>query len=129
MGLIFSLMSDEQKAKFEQMQSMMSLLEGHASYVMNEVGKDHIRDFDRMKRALEQRRQNAGGVEKSFQRAIGFEQKVRQYGAGEFFVASVVDEAGMETLNRAFIDSSNLPRPEEVGDPARWLARVLPPSG
>jgi uncharacterized protein (DUF2342 family) len=35
----------------------------------------------------------------------------------------------METLNRAFIDSSNLPRPEEVGDPARWLARVTPPSG
>ena len=30
----------------------MSLLEGHASYVMNEVARDHVADVDRMRRAL-----------------------------------------------------------------------------
>jgi coenzyme F420 biosynthesis associated uncharacterized protein len=129
MGLVFSLMSDEQKSQFARMQSMMSQLEGHASYVMNEVGKDHIRDFDRMKRALEQRRQSASGVEKSFQRAIGFEQKVRQYGSGEAFVAEVVAQAGMSALNRAFVDPMNLPGPEEIADPASWLARTAPSTG
>lgn len=128
-GLVFALMSDEQKALFERMQAMMSLLEGHASYVMNTLGAEHIRGFDRMKRSLDQRRQSASGVEKSFQRAIGFEHKIRQYGAGEFFVAKVVEQAGMETLNRAFVESANLPTAAEVADPGRWLARVAPATG
>ena len=54
----------------------MSLLEGHASYVMNEVAREHVTDVDRMRRALAARRK-CSGVERSVQRAIGFEQKIR----------------------------------------------------
>ena len=39
-----------------RMQALMSLLEGHASYVMNEVARDHVKDVDRMRRALSARR-------------------------------------------------------------------------
>ena len=61
---------------------MMSLLEGHASYVMNEVAKEHVPDLPRLKRALTARR-SVQGPEKTLQRAIGFDQKIRQYDAGE----------------------------------------------
>ena len=49
---------------------MMSLLEGHASYVMNEVAKDHVHDLARLRAALSARR-SAKGVERLFQRVIG----------------------------------------------------------
>jgi coenzyme F420 biosynthesis associated uncharacterized protein len=126
MGIVLSMMSDEQKTLFERMQAMMSLLEGHASFVMNRLGADRVRGFDRMKRTLEQRRRNAGGLEKSFQKAIGFEQKIRQYSAGEAFVAEVVDEAGMSALNLAFSGPANLPTLVEVAEPSLWLSRVAP---
>ena len=71
----------EQRELFVRMQGMMSLLEGHASYVMNEVARDHVDDVDRMRRALAARRAASNAVERTFQKAIGFEQKIKQYDA------------------------------------------------
>ncbi len=122
-GALFLLMNPEQRELFKKMQAMMSLLEGHASFVMNSVAKGHVKDFDRMRRSLKQRRR-AGGVEKAFQRAIGFESKIRQYDSGEFFVSRVVENAGMQGFNLVWERAENLPVIEEIADPARWLARV-----
>jgi len=123
MGAIFLLLSPEQRELFVRVQSMMSLLEGHASFVMNEVARDHVRDVDRMRRALSARRR-ARGVEKTFQRAIGFDQKVAQYDVGERFVRDVVSRAGMGTLNLAWADAVNMPTLQEIRAPDTWLARV-----
>ena len=60
----------------------MSLLEGHASYVMNEVAREHVADVDRMRRALAVRRRGSS-MERGVQKAIGFEQKIQQYDGGE----------------------------------------------
>ena len=59
MGGVFLLLSPEQRELFKRMQAMMSLLEGHASYVMNEVARDHVQDVDRMRRALSARRRSS----------------------------------------------------------------------
>src|SRR3712207_4919577 len=85
---ILLLMNDEQRALFAKMQGMMSLLEGHASFVMNRVAADRVEDLAGMRRALKERRTSTG-VEKGFQRAIGFESKIAQYDAGERFVRDV----------------------------------------
>lgn len=122
-GGIFLLLSPEQRAIFERTQAMMSLLEGHASFVMNEVAAEHVHDLARLKRALSVRR-STKGVEKTFQRAIGFDQKVAQYDAGERFVREVVAAAGMEGLNLVWRGPANLPTRDEVAEPARWLSRV-----
>jgi coenzyme F420 biosynthesis associated uncharacterized protein len=123
MGGILLLLSPEQRELFAKMQALMSLLEGHASFVMNEVAREHVRDVDRMRRALSSRRRS-GNVERSFQKAIGFDQKIAQYDAGERFVRAVVDRAGMSAFNRVWAAADNLPRPGEIEDPDRWLARV-----
>ncbi len=91
---------------------------------MNEVAAEHVDDLDRMRNALRDRRRSRGGVEKVFQQAIGFESKVQQYASGERFVREVVAEAGMEGFNRVWQDEANLPTPEEIADPARWVGRV-----
>ncbi len=123
MGGVFLLLSPEQREMFMRMQAMMSLLEGHASYVMNEVARDHVKDVDRMRRALSARRR-ASNVERTLQRAIGFEQKIRQYDTGERFVRTIVDRAGMSTFNLVWRSADDLPTLDEIGDPERWLTRV-----
>jgi putative hydrolase len=120
---ILVFLTPEQRELFKKMQATMSLLEGHASWVMNELGKTTIHDLDRMRRTLKQRRQS-GGMEKSFQRAIGFDQKVRQYDAGEAFVRGVVGRVGVEGLNRVWERPEHLPAIDEIGRPERWIARV-----
>jgi coenzyme F420 biosynthesis associated uncharacterized protein len=122
-GALFLLMTPEQRELFHRMQAMMSLLEGHASYVMNTVAAGRIRDLERMRRGLRERRRSRG-VEKAFQRAIGFDSKVRQYDAGELFVRSAVERAGMEGFNLVWKEEANLPTIEEIANPDRWVARV-----
>ena len=123
MGGVFLLLSPEQRELFKRMQAMMSLLEGHASYVMNEVARDHVNDVDRMRRALSARRRSSS-VERTFQKAIGFDQKIQQYDAGERFVRAIVDRAGMSTFNLIWRNVADLPTHQEIVEPDRWLARV-----
>ncbi len=122
-GAVFLLMTPEQRELFHKMQAVMSLLEGHATFVMNAVGEGRVRELDRMRRSLKERRR-AGGVERAFQRAIGFESKVRQYDVGERFVQSVVERSGVDGFNLVWAHEENLPTMPEVGEPEQWLARV-----
>lgn len=122
---ILLLMTDEQRALFAQMQSLMTLLEGHASFVMNEVARGRVQDLGRMRSALKQRRRSRSGVEKAFQQAVGFEAKVHQYTSGERFVRRAVELAGMDGFNRVWGDEGHLPSGDEVADPARWVSRVV----
>jgi len=122
-GWIFLLMTPEQRDMFRRMQAAMSLLEGHGNFVMDAVARDHIPGVATFKRRLQERR-NRAGVEKVFQKAIGFDTKVRQYDLGERFVAEVVGRVGMSGFNRVWEQASNLPTLEEVGRPEAWVARV-----
>ncbi len=123
MGGVFLLLSPDQRELFVRMQGMMALLEGHASYVMNEVARDHVADVDRMRRSLAARRRS-NVAERTLQRAIGFDQKIKQYDIGERFVREVVSRAGMETFNQVWRSSDRLPSVEEIAEPDRWLTRI-----
>src|SRR5205823_4824082 len=123
--LIFLFMTPEQRTILERVQALMSLLEGHANYVMDTVGAERVPGAERMRRGLHERRKSSG-VERTFQRLIGFESKVRQYDVGERFVAAVVDRVGMRGFNTVWDAPENLPSLEEVMAPDRWLERVRP---
>jgi coenzyme F420 biosynthesis associated uncharacterized protein len=124
LGGLFLLLTPEQREVVMHVQGVMSLLEGHASFVMNEVGEGRVDELGRMRAALAERRRRAGSVERTFQRAIGFDKKIQQYDAGERFVREVVARAGMEAFNRVWLDPSALPSVEEVAEPDRWIERV-----
>jgi coenzyme F420 biosynthesis associated uncharacterized protein len=124
MGALSFLLSPEQRGIVRHVQGVMSLLEGHASYVMNEVAMDRVGDLARMRKALAERRRRAGGVERSFQKAIGFDKKIEQYDAGERFVRAVVGRAGMGGMNRVWLAPEALPTVEEIAEPDRWVSRV-----
>ena len=124
MGGVFMLLNPEQRELFTRMQGMMSLLEGHASFVMNEVAREHVADVDRMRSALAARRQRSP-LERMFQKAIGFDQKVRQYDAGEAFVRGAIGRSGMDGFNLVWRSAENLPSLEEIATPERWVERVV----
>jgi coenzyme F420 biosynthesis associated uncharacterized protein len=117
------LLTPQQRGLFQKMQALMTLLEGHASFVMNTAAVGRIAELDRMRRALQERRRSSG-PEKAFQRAIGLESKVRQYDAGERFSRDVVDGIGWEGFNLVWRSEHDLPTLDEIAEPSRWLQRV-----
>jgi coenzyme F420 biosynthesis associated uncharacterized protein len=117
------LLTPQQRDLFHKMQALMSLLEGHASYVMNVAAVGRIGELERMRLALKERRRSSG-AEKAFQRAIGLESKVRQYDAGEHFVREVVGRVGWDGFNLVWRSAAELPTMDEIGRPERWLQRV-----
>ncbi|HEV8681778.1 MAG TPA: zinc-dependent metalloprotease [Actinomycetota bacterium] len=124
MGIVFLLMTEKQRETFKKMQAVMSLLEGHGNYVMHTLARDRIRGADRMRRALDRRR---AGVNRVFQRAIGLEAKVAQYGLGERFVSRVVERVGSGGFARVWERPEHLPSLGEVYRPDQWVERVAAP--
>jgi coenzyme F420 biosynthesis associated uncharacterized protein len=125
-GWVFLLMTPDQRDMVKKMQAAMSLLEGHSNYVMDAVGRDRIPDAQTFRHTLHDRR-NRAGLERAFQRAIGFDVKVRQYALGERFVRKVVEEVGMGRFNLVWEGTSSLPTMDEIGHPEAWVARVAAP--
>ena len=64
-------------------------------------------------------------------RILGLELKLRQYRLGKGFCDAVVDEAGIEGLNRVWRAPEALPTLAELERPADWLPGSKPsrPSG
>ena len=116
-------MTPDQREMVRKMQAVMSLLEGHGNFVMDAVSRGHLEHAGLFRRRLHERR-NRGGIEKAFQKAIGFDVKVRQYDVGERFVAAVVQRVGVQGFNLVWEQPGNLPTIEEVGRPDAWVARV-----
>jgi coenzyme F420 biosynthesis associated uncharacterized protein len=122
-GLVGLFASTEQQEILGRVQALMSLLEGHGNYVMNELGERHVQGADRMARVLHTRRQQKG-IAGQIQKLLGIEMKMRQYEVGERFVRGVETAAGIAALDAAWRDPSSLPTVPELEDPEAWLARV-----
>ncbi|HEX2031646.1 MAG TPA: zinc-dependent metalloprotease [Actinomycetota bacterium] len=123
LGILFLLMTPEQRTTFRKMQALMSLLEGHGNFVMDRVGLDVIRDAARMRSTLRERRQGTP-ASRVLQRAIGVDVKVRQYDVGEAFVSRAVELAGPDGFARLWERPEHLPTLEEIARPGDWVERV-----
>lgn len=123
-GLMALLATPEQAAVLEQVQGLMSLLEGHGDITMDRAAADRIPGAERFSRVLRQRRQDARGAARLLQQAIGLEAKLRQYEAGERFIAAVEAAGGAELFRRVWEAPERLPGLAEVRDPVRWIDRM-----
>jgi len=108
----------------EQMQSAMSLIEGHAEHTMDAVGAEFLPSLPRLRRAMNRRRESRGLPWRVLERLLGLELKLRQYEAGRRFCDAVVAAAGPDALARVWIGPEMLPSADELTEPGRWLARV-----
>ncbi|MBA3369136.1 MAG: zinc-dependent metalloprotease [Geodermatophilaceae bacterium] len=126
-GLLALIKSPEQRAILDQMTALMSLVEGHAEYVMDEVGPDVVPSVAAIRKRFNQRRKGRGPVDRILRRLLGLEAKMLQYAQGRHFVSGVVAEVGIEGFNAVWAGPHTLPTMEELLDPAAWVARVHGP--
>lgn len=105
--------------------AVMSLLEGHADYVMDGVGPRVVPSVVEIREKFQKRRATgAGRLDAALRKLLGLDAKLRQYRDGERFVRAVVDEVGMEGFNRVWTSPNTLPTKAEIAKPADWIARV-----
>ncbi|MFJ5684976.1 zinc-dependent metalloprotease [Streptomyces sp. NPDC093099] len=105
--------------------AVMSLLEGHADYVMDGVGPAVVPSVAEIREKFQQRRaRGAGRLDQALRKLLGLDAKLRQYRDGERFVRAVVEETGMDGFNRVWTSPNTLPTKAEIAKPADWIARV-----
>jgi coenzyme F420 biosynthesis associated uncharacterized protein len=102
----------------------MTLVEGHAEYVMDGVGPDVVPTVATIRERFETRRVSANPFEKVLRRLLGMDVKMRQYAEGNRFVAALVERVGMAGFNQVWTSPETLPQLAELSAPDAWIERV-----
>ncbi len=114
-----------QREVLGRLTAVMSLLEGHADFVMDGVGPDVVPSVEEIREKFQQRRaKGASRLDTALRKLLGLDAKLRQYRDGERFVRAVVEQVGMEGFNRVWTSPNTLPTKAEIAAPAEWIARV-----
>jgi len=123
---IETIQSKEQLAVFDQLMTLMTLLEGHAEHVMDAVGPTVIPSVAQIRESFTIRRQRGRGPFDRIVRALlGMDMKLAQYIKGGAFVNEVVEEVGMAAFNTIWTSPETLPTRTETTDPQAWIRRVI----
>ncbi|SDI94740.1 putative hydrolase/uncharacterized protein, coenzyme F420 biosynthesis associated [Frankineae bacterium MT45] len=123
-GVMALLATPEQRAVLDRVTGFMSLVEGHAEYVMNAVSPDVIPSQRLIEQRFGQRRKGGNPLDKLLRKLLGLDAKTRQYVNGSAFVRTVVDRVGIEDFNAIWSSPQTLPTKAEIAVPADWIARV-----
>jgi len=123
-GLADLFATPEQRAKIAEVTAIMSLLEGHADVVMDDVGPKVIPTVADIRAKFTERRKGAGAADRMLRRLLGLEAKMAQYKDGAGFVRGVMDKVGVDGFNAVWTSPETLPLPAEIHDPQAWVRRV-----
>jgi len=116
--------SPQMRSHMEKLLGLMSLLEGHADWVMDQ-SHEVVPQADEFRAVFEQRRRNPRPIDAILRRLLGLEAKLAQYRDGAAFVRAVVAEVGTEGLAAVWEEAENVPSIAEIHDPRSWLDRVI----
>ncbi|WP_330251004.1 zinc-dependent metalloprotease [Nocardia sp. NBC_00565] len=125
-GLLRATQAPPQREALDRLLMLGTLLEGHADHVMDAVGPAVIPTVEHIRAAFDQRRKRpTNPLQRILRALLGVDAKVAQYVRGKAFVDAVVERVGMAQFNTVWTNAETLPRPAEIEDPQRWVARVL----
>ncbi|WP_020141052.1 zinc-dependent metalloprotease [Streptomyces sp. 351MFTsu5.1] len=124
-SLVEIVQTPAQREILGRLTAVMSLLEGHADFVMDGVGPAVVPSVAEIREKFQQRRaKGASRLDMALRKLLGLDAKLRQYRDGERFVSAVVDQVGMDGFNRVWTSPNTLPTKAEIAKPADWVARV-----
>ncbi|WP_093799750.1 zinc-dependent metalloprotease [Streptomyces sp. Wb2n-11] len=124
-SLVEIVQTPAQREILGRLTAVMSLLEGHADFVMDGVGPDVVPSVAEIREKFQQRRaRGASRLDLALRKLLGLDAKLRQYRDGERFVRAVVEEVGTDGFNRVWTSPNTLPTKAEIAKPADWVARV-----
>jgi coenzyme F420 biosynthesis associated uncharacterized protein len=110
------------------LQPVMAVIEGYSEHVMDALGEDLVPGYEKLREAMDRRRQSRSAPERILQKLLGLDMKMRQYEQGKRFCDGVVAEAGIEGLNVVWRAPENMPTAAELDDPSAWVRRTRMPS-
>lgn len=116
--------NEQQRQVVDRLTGLMSLLEGHADVVMDDIGPEVVPSVADIRRKFSKRRSSGSGLSKVLRRLLGYEAKLRQYSEGAAFVRAVTERVGQDGFDAVWAQAENLPSRAEIGDPNAWVARV-----
>jgi coenzyme F420 biosynthesis associated uncharacterized protein len=120
-------MGRREREVLSHLTAVMSLLEGHANFVMDGVDASVVPSVKTIRRRFERRSELQGSLDRFVRRLLGMDAKMRQYSDGQRFVTTVVGTVGLESFNRIWEAPEHLPTEAEIHAPERWIERVLGP--
>lgn len=124
-GRLVDLIQNEvEKDLIDRITAVMSLLEGHADVVMDQVGPGVIPTVRQIRRSFDRRRAESTGLHGVLTKFLGLDAKLEQYRHGAAFVRGVLRQKGHEGLNRVWDDPALLPDLDEIARPRDWVHRV-----
>ena len=119
-----ALQTPVQREIFNELQALMSLVEGYSNHIMNAIGRQILPNFDEIEQRVEQRKGSRSLAEQLFNRVTGMDLKLAQYQQGQHFVDTVVQQRGVAFATRVWQRAENLPTMDEIRNPERWIARM-----
>lgn len=123
-GLSDLFIDPAQRTEMANLTAIMSLLEGHADVVMDDVGPQVVPTVEEIRAKFNHRRKGVGSLDRVLRRLLGMEAKMRQYRDGAVFCRAVQDKVGVAGFNAVWTSPETLPTAAEIEAPADWVARV-----
>lgn len=124
LGPLSAALDEREREMLERTTAVMSLLEGHANWVMDGVDSSIVSSVKTIRRRFERRADLRGPLDRAVRRLLGLEAKAGQYVQGQRFVTEVVEAVGRDGFNRVWLGSQNLPSAREIRHPQEWVDRV-----
>lgn len=118
------MLTPEQRRLFDQLQALMSVVEGYGNHVMNAIGKQMLPSFEQIEQRMQERQQHRPILDQIVFRVTGMSLKLVQYQQGEAFVNAVVAQRGIAFAGKVWEQPENLPTLDEIRNPAQWIARI-----
>lgn len=119
-----ALQTPAQRQIFNDLQALMSLVEGYSNHIMNAIGRQILPNFDEIEQRIEQRKGSRSVAEQLFNRITGMDLKLAQYQQGQHFVDTVVEQRGIAFATKVWERAEHLPTMDEIRNPERWIARI-----
>ncbi|GAA2336705.1 zinc-dependent metalloprotease [Saccharopolyspora halophila] len=124
LGVLELLQTPEQRAAFDHLIAISTLLEGHADHVMDAVGPQVVPNVATIRSRFTDRRNGGGLLDRILRSLLGVDAKIQQYAQGAAFTRHVIDRVGMADFNAVWARPENLPTRPEITDPETWITRV-----
>lgn len=121
-SMVDLIRNEGMRAALTDASAILSLLEGHADVVMDEVGLGVIPSVGKLRRRFEARRDAGQGGFLS--NLLGMDLKLAQYRDGAKFVREIRREVGQTGFGAVWDRPENLPTSGEIHAPQLWLDRV-----
>lgn len=123
-GMLGVMFTPADTERILELHTFMTLLEGYAEHVMDAAISDVVPNVGTMREVLTRHRADRPVSERILERLLGIDLKRKQYMKGEEFCRTIVQNEGLQTLNKMWDSEKNFPTSEEVEMPQMWQLRI-----